>query len=275
MPCPCTENVLVETKPCKSHKKSVLPPCKTDCCIDENVLDCCSPAYSRLEKLRTTWSQIIAGDFALPLQVQTGETNVLLQYANGATIVDASGVGVQAPSTPIFGGSTYGVGLVTPTDVSTGPIIAPIRDLDYYCYLFVNTLRYPAILECGKKDQLYGWLFDTSNENLEVFTSILEFNLVPSVTRASLLNVTECNLTRSQKIQLNGLNLLYKVSLKALAQVQYGSPRREGNIVSVTDKTGQKWTVAINRASSALTPSTPNVNDYSLTQYVIVACPSC
>lgn len=269
--CSCKENVLDETKPCESRKKCA-NFCKIDCCPVEEPVDCCTPAYLRLEKLRTTWSQVVMGSEVLPAH-EDSEDIPNITTCNNVNITTASGDDIPVPYVTIFEGSdsdgeptdSNGVGLVTEGETSCGDEFTITLDLAYAAYVFANTLRYSVAQECGKKDQVLAWLFDTSDENLEVFHSIPEFNLTPSVNRETLLNITEANLTRVQKKQLVGLNLLYKLSLRALAKDVV--PRREGNIVFVCDKTGQKWTVAINKASSLTSAST--------TQFVIVAVPSC
>jgi hypothetical protein len=269
--CSCKENVLGETKPCESHKKCA-NFCKIDCCPVEEPVDCCTPAYLRLEKLRTTWSQQVMGSESLPAHEDQApdeddpEIIPNITDNNNVNITTASGDNIPVPYQSIFQSTDLnGVGLATPNEPSGGDEFTISLDLAYAAYLFANTLRYSVSQECGKKDQVLGWLFDTSDENLEVFQSIPEFNLTTSVNRETLLNITEQNITRAQRKQLAGLNLLYKLSIKALAKNTI--PRREGNIVNVCDKTGQKWTIAINKASSLKTAST--------TQFVIVAVPSC
>ena len=264
MPCHCKENVLAETKPCESRKKCPSPAfCKKDCCPVEGDVDCCSPAYLRLEKLRTTWSQVVSGSDSLPVN-DDGSGNVTTSA--GDNVTTSSGEDIPLPYQSIFQDTDEnGIGLVGESTSSSEDVTVE-QDLAYAAYLFVNTLRYSVSQECGKKDQVYGWLVDTATENLEVFHDLIDFNLTPSVNRLTLLEIPEDTLSRIQKKQLVGLSVLYKLSLKAIAQNVV--PRREGNIVSVTDKTGQSWTIAINKASSTITTK-PN------TQYVIVATPAC
>lgn len=229
--------------------------CKKECCVIEEVLDCCTIAYQKLIELRTVWSLIIiTNNYDIPLYVD-GE------YIGNVN--NSSGKKILLPTKNIFQNSDQnGIGLVT-TDVDFFSID---RNLAYYAYLFVNTLRYSPSEECGKKDQVYGWLFDTSTENLEVFHNIDELKLTPSVNRLTLLETTRDKLTKIQKKQLSGLNALYKLSLKALSKAIIG--KRDGTIVSVQDKTGQRWTIAINLTNS--------LSIYSKsTQYVIIAIPEC
>ena len=75
------------------------------------------------------------------------------------------------------------------------------------------------------------------------------------------------NLSSIQKQQLYALNVLYKASLRAIAGAQ-GNPKTEGNIVHVTDKCGQKWLIAINRAGST------DVCETNF-EWVVVAVPLC
>jgi hypothetical protein len=262
--CSCKPNVLVETKPCESRKKCA-NFCKTECCPEEETVDCCTPAYLRLSKLTNTWSQLSYGSDFLPevTEVTDAGSIIILNY-NGRAIEDAYGNGILAPIESIFEDTDNGIGLVT-TSISGGDVLTIGLDFAYNAYLFVNTSRYSVSQECGRKDQVIGWLVDISTENLEVFQPLPEFNLTTQVNRLTLLETAEAELTRIQKKQLLGLNLLYKLSLKAIAKSFV--PRIEGNIVSITDKTGQSWTIAINSSSSFAT-----INN---TQFVLVAVPSC
>ncbi len=275
MPCSCENEKLCETKPCKSHKSSkALPACKTDCCNEIPELDCCSAAYQRLDKLRVQWLDTTLGDYQ---DIETSN-GVIINPTTSQPLTDGNGIAIKLPVAALFSTDNittlqYAIPLVGAPGESTGVFTAPILDNAYASYFFTNALRYSYVLECGKPDQIYGWLFDTQTENLEVFTNISEYGLTPAITRAALLAQGECSLTRQNKIQLAGLNNLYKISIKALGQVQYQSPRREGNIVQVCDKTGQKWLVAINRASSLNVPSVGA--GYSITQFTIVATPVC
>jgi hypothetical protein len=231
--------------------------CKKECCVEEEVLNCCTIAYQKLIELKSIWSLIISTyNHDLPLYVDG-------QYL-GYTI-NSSGNKILIPTKNIFQNfDQNGIGLVTSDEQSE--IYSIDKNLAYYAYLFVNTLRYSPTEECGKKDQLYGWLFDTSTENLEVFHNIDELKLNPSVNRLTLLETPRDKLTKIQKKQLSGLNALYKLSLKALSKAIIG--KRDGSIVSVEDKTGQRWTIAINLTNS--------LSIYSKsTQYVIIAIPEC
>jgi len=261
MPCHCKENVLVETKPCESRKKC--PDfCKRDCCPEEDVVDCCTPAYLRLSNLTSSWSQLSYGSGFLPQAVS--DDCHILNY-DGEPITNAYGDSILAPEVSVFEEIDNGIALVTHNGQSCGTTVSINLDYAYNAYLFVNTSRYSVSQECGRKDQVIGWLVDTATENLEIFQALPEFNLTTHVNRLTLLETTESELSRIQKKQLFGLNLLYKLSLKAIAKSFV--PRVEGNIVSITDKTGQSWTLAVNASSSSA-----SVNN---TQFVIVAVPSC
>jgi len=256
MPCNCS-NIQVpdETKPCESHKKKCGPKvCQTNCCPEEEEVDCCSPAFLRLDKLRNGWVSIITN---------TADFETADVSGNIEGICDRCGDLIPFPSASYFeSNDTNGVALADASDPSNSVILL---DLSYYAYVFTRTLRYTATQECGKKDQLVGWLFDTRTENLEVFQDLPALNLTTSVNRATLLTMQPSDLSRLQKKQLNSLNILYKASVKALSKAV--SPRGEGNIVHVTDKTGQEWLMAINTADSEASCNN--------TQYVVVACPAC
>jgi hypothetical protein len=263
--CSCKENVLGETKPCESHKKCANPIfCKKDCCPDESDVDCCSPAYLRLEKLRTTWAQVIMGGSILP---SSADDDGFILNESGSNITTSSGENIPTPCDTLFQDTdTNGIALAEGDQPSCGGALTVELDLAYAGYLFVNSLRYSTSQECGKKDQVYGWLVDTATENLEVFQDLTDFNLTTQTNRLTLLEVPEDSLSRLQKKQLIGLNVLYKLSLRAIAQDVV--PRREGNIVSVTDKSGQNWTIAINNASSTISTK-------ANTQFVVIATPAC
>jgi hypothetical protein len=260
MPCSCSEIVLDETKPCESHKKCA-SFCKKNCCPEEELIDCCTPAYLRLEKLTNNWEATVLG--STPVSVSTDGESIL-------GVTTSSGDAIAIPDTQFFETEPYGAnGVALATAIQSSCEFSYNLEVElnlaYVAYVFVNALRYPKYAECGKADQLFGWYFDTNTENLEIFQNIPEFGLTPSINRLTLLGISPCSLTKVQKKQLSGLNALYKVSLKALSKAVV--PRREGSIVKVTDKAGQVWTVAINSASS--TVNTEN------TQYVVVACPDC
>jgi hypothetical protein len=243
---------------------------KQNCCPSEEKIDCCSNGYLRLDKLRTAWSMIVTGGFIFP---NTCDNNGLLylSYAVSGTNqydYNSSGNIISAPISTYFetpDESGTGIGLVDISFGETTNNILIINDNSYYAYLFSNTSRYNSNQDCGRDDQVIGWLFDISTENLEVFQNIQEYNLTPQINRLSLINVPESDLTVINKKQLNGLNYLYKLSLKALKKAVV--PRAEGDIVIVTDKNGKSWTIAINSASSSGWEGTNT--------YVIVATPSC
>jgi hypothetical protein len=234
--------------------------CKKDFSKEEEILNCCSSAYQRLLELRNIWSLMICtANYDIPYFLFK-TTDKYLEYPVGA-----NGSPILVPVKNAFeNNDNNGIELVTEgTSSSTTKIVL---NLAFYVYIFVNSHRYSSKEECGKKDQLYGWLFDTATGNLEVFHNIDELKLNPSINRLSLLKTSPKELTKLQKKQLKSLDILYKISLKALNKSTPG--KRDGSIVSVTDKTGQIWTIAINI-----------VNSFSVysksTQYVIAAIPEC
>jgi len=234
--------------------------CKKDCCKEEEILNCCTIAYQRLLELRNIWSLIICtANYDIPYFLLKITDNYL-EYPVGA-----NGTKILVPIKNIFEiNDNNGIALVTEgNSYSTSKIVL---NLAFYAYIFVNSHRYSIKEECGKKDQLYGWLFDTNTGNLEVFHNIDELKLNPSINRLTLLETPPKELNKLQKKQLKNLDILYKISLKALKK---STPdKREGSIVYVTDKTEQIWTIAINIVDSFSVYS-------KSTQYVIVAIPEC
>jgi hypothetical protein len=251
------ENVLVQTKSRKSHKKESKccppSPCDVECCVPETAIDCCSLPYLRLNKLRTIWSQIDAtGSINLPVTVSA---------LNVENVYNRSGNAVAVPDN-IFGNS--GVDLAV---ISSGAI-SIVFNLAYYAYLFVNTHRYVSFEACGKLDQVVGWYVDTATGQLELFQALPDLNLQLTDNRIDLDSIPTVELTSVQKAKLYNLNTLYKASIKAIERVS-ANPKEEGNIVEVVDKCGQKWLLAINRADG-----TASVADFT-TQFVIVGVPLC
>jgi len=241
-----------------------------DCCPVEKKIDCCSNAYLRLDKLRTAWSMISSGGFTFPT---TCDNNGLLYLSYPVNDVDqhdydSSGNIISAPTSTYFetlNSSGTGIGLVNITFPDQPNNITINYDASYYAYLFSNTTRYNINQDCGRDDQVFGWFFDTSTENLEVFQNIPEYNLTPQINRLSLIDIPESELTVINRKQLNGLDSLYKLSLKALKKAIV--PRTEGDIVIVNEKNGKSWTIAINSSYVGAWGRT--------TKYVIVAIPSC
>ncbi len=259
----------VSTKCRKSNGKCCPPsPCDVNCCVPERCLDCCTPAYQRLEKVRKAWSTIAATG---------GETNFLPLASDDCVVINnvvtRGEVAVSVPVGNIFeqGNSVTPVdnnGIDIATCATSGAGIVVELANAYYGYLFVNTHRYLNFEACGKLDQVLGWLVDTSVGQLELFQALPDLNLQLSDNRQYLIDQAVTSLSSTQKAKLYALNVLYKASLKAIEAVSQ-NPKTEGNIVCVTDKCGQKWLIAINRAASDA--DICNVN----TQYVIVAIPLC
>ncbi len=137
-----------------------------------------------------------------------------------------------------------------------------------YAYNFVQTHRYQAFESCGKPDQVVGWYVNTQTGQLQLFQALPDLSLTIDDDRASYLEIPTDSLTGLQKQQLYALNVLYKVSTKAIERVG-ANPKEEGNICEFTDKCGQKWLLAINRANSQ--DSVANLE----TEFVIVGVPLC
>jgi hypothetical protein len=262
--CDCPlEKAICKTKSRKSDKCCPPSPCDVPCCVPECEVDCCSLAYQRLDKLRTAWSLIAATGGAssriLPDQAVDGSVvGVVARNGNGVLTPDDTVFGEQTESNPIVYLASGDSGSLT---VTTG------EENALYGYLFVNAERYLNFEACGKKDQVVGWYVNTQTGQLQLFQPLPDLNLQTTTTRYALDSIPVISLTTVQKQQLYALNVLYKASIKAIAHVQ-GNPKTEGNIVHVTDKCGQKWLIAINRAGSADVCQTNF-------EWVVVAVPLC
>lgn len=114
-------------------------------------------------------------------------------------------------------------------------------------FYFVNAVRYLMTEECGKLDQVMGWYVDTQSGELVMYQNLYDLNLSPSVSRATLLNKATAELTAIEVKQLKNLEPFWKLSLKAVERVQ-GNPKEEGNICEISDKCGNRYLVAVNRA---------------------------
>lgn len=271
MPCDSCpiEKALVKTKSRRSNRgKCCTPsPCDTNCCVPECELDCCSLPYQRLEKLRNAWSMIAAtgGEYSniFPDEVVGTDGGIIVG------ITQRNGSGVLLPDATVFGENELGSTAITYlASGSSGAItIVTNEENAYYGYLFVQTHRYVNFESCGKKDQVVGWYVNTSNGQLQLFQNLPDLNLTTLNTRYALDSTPVTSLTSTEKQKLYALNVLYKASVKAIAAVQ-ANPKTEGNIVQVTDKCGQQWLFALNRAGG---------NDVSdpATEYVVIAIPLC
>ena len=263
MPCESCpiEKALIKTKSRKSDKCCPPSPCDVPCCVPECEVDCCSAAYQRLDKLRSAWSLIAATGGAnspvLPVLVtSTGSVS---------GVVSRNGSGILNPDDTVFGTGTNVQNLATG---NSGTLVVDAAEENaFYAYLFVNVERYLTFESCGKKDQVVGWYLNTQTGQLQLFQALPDLNLQTTTTRYALDSVAVSTLSSIQKQQLYALNVLYKASVKAIAAAQ-GNPKTEGNIVQVTDKCGQKWLIAVNRAGSADVCETN-------TEWVIVAVPLC
>ncbi len=267
MPCDSCpiEKALVKTKSRKSGKCCPPSPCDTPCCVPDSELDCCSAAYQRLDKLRSAWSLISAtGGVSSPIL-----PNIVDASGNVLNVVSRNGNGVLNPDNTVF----------TPNDEPTTNVqvlasgnsgaltVESGEENAFYGYLFTNVERYLTFEACGKKDQVVGWYVNTQTGQLQLFQNLPDLNLLTTTTRYALDVQPVSALSSIAKQQLYALNVLYKATLKGIAAIG-GNPKTEGNIVQVTDKCGQKWLMAINRAGC---------NDVceQTNEWVVVAIPLC
>ena len=263
MPCDSCpiEKALIKTKSRKSDKCCPPSPCDVPCCVPELDVDCCSAPYQRLDKLRSAWSLIAStGGSSSPIfpTLVTSSGNV-----NG--VVSRNGNGVLSPDDSVFGSGTNIINLATGN--SGALVVNTAEENAFYGYLFVNVERYLTFESCGKKDQVVGWYVDTKTGQLQLFQNLPDLNLQTNTTRYALDSTPVLSLSSIQKQQLYALNILYKASLKAIAAAQ-GNPKTEGNIVHITDKCGQKWLMAVNRAGTMDVCETNS-------EWVVVATPLC
>lgn len=249
------EDVLVKkTKSRKSHKNS---QCKSECNTNDCVVDCCSPAYLRLDKLRTLWSVMFA----------TGQE----MDVSGNAIYNRGGSVVESPPTdedftnPVPFGSAP----------SAASLIAQNNDLAaFLAYYWVNVERYLPFESCGKLDQVLGWVVDTQSGDLQMLQNLNELNLTSgqnASSRANMLTYNEDSMTSTIKNQLANINVFYKLSLRAIEKIGQNT-KTEGNICEVTDKCGNKWLILLNRATAGT--SGADVCEYN-SKFVIVAVPLC
>jgi hypothetical protein len=267
MPCDSCpiEKALIKTKSRKSDKCCPPSPCDVPCCVPECEVDCCSAAYQRLDKLRSAWSLIAAtGGASSPVLPEIVDAS-----GNVSGVVSRNGNGVLNPDWTVF--TTDGLPATNVQQLSTGNsgslTVESGEENAFYGYLFVNVERYLTFESCGKKDQVVGWYVNTQSGQLQLFQALPDLNLQTTTTRYALDSTPITDLSSIQKQQLYALNVLYKASIKAIAAAQ-GNPKTEGNIVHVTDKCGQKWLIAINRAG------TTDVCETNF-QWVVVAVPLC
>jgi hypothetical protein len=248
------EDALVGTKSRKSHKKcgSKKDSCNVECCISDCNPDCCTPAFQRLDKLRTVW--------------------LLEQYNLPAPFsFDGSGNPVDV--------DTYNRAGQLITDASPIVEVVPQQDgytltwgsLELAAYAFVNEVRYLNFEECGKLDQVVGWSVDVQTGNLYFYQNLPELGLTTSDSRSAVLNTIPTSLTPYDKRKLAEMEPFWKLSLKAIERVRE-NPKTEGNICEIKDKCGNRFLVAINRADGQ--DSGNSICEYN-SQYSIVAVKLC
>jgi hypothetical protein len=251
MPCDSCplEKALAKTTSGKSSKKE-------KCCVSDCEVDCCSPAFLRLDKLREGWALVAStGNTILPTSVSEIDPQYTVNNVN-----NRAGNAVIAPDSNLY--NNDGIPLV---QITADEITSQLNNA-YYAYLFVNTVRYVNFEACGKQDQVVGWLVDTSSGNLELFQALPDLNLLITDTRSYYDAIPPATLTTVNKNKLRSLNVLYKASLELIDRVS-SNPKTEGNICEVVDKCGQKWLLAINRANG-----NESVADRA-TQFAIVGVP--
>lgn len=236
------ENVLVRAKDRKSSKKCKggkcdvsVKPCEVVCCVPDCNPDCCTPAFQRLDELRSYWRS-----------VQAATNDAAATSGIPAKVFTRAGMAVTVPvqtaATPFTSGSA--------ADIFLG-------NNELAAFTFVNEVRYLNYEECGKADQVLGWSVDLSNGELYFYQNLPDLGLTGltytsgAVTtgddRATILNTAPTALTPYDRRKLAEMEPFWKLSLKAVERVRE-NPKTEGNICEIKDKCGNRFLVAINRS---------------------------
>ncbi len=234
------------------------------CCYVDQKLDCCTSQYQRLARLLTLStlpSYITSQAYPAPTIVGGADTVYFNFTRAGAPITTPNDV-TAIPGDNLLAGAYWLAAQGASVDYTTTAL-----QTAYTAYYWVNTLRYLTYEPACQNDQVWGWYVDTLTQNLQLFQ---ETDGIPTnIVRADVLAYV-APLTTQQKRQTKVLNNLYKLSLKALKEVN-GVPRQEGNIVKVSDKCGQKWLLSVNFAN----PNTSGSGIFTAPQnqqFVFVAC---
>lgn len=207
------EEVLCKTKDRKSSKKcQKKDACNVDCCVTDCNPNCCTPAFQRLDKLRTQW--VLNQNFA-----SLTEAQLVANTRAGQSLTVGSGNYSQI------------------TDV-----------LEQTAAVFVNTVRYLNFEECGKLDQVTGWSVDVQTGDLYFYQDLPDLGLFTTDSRSQLLGQTP-PLNATDRRKLSEMEPFWKLSLKAIERVKE-NPKTEGNICEIKDKCGNKFLVAVNRTQS-------------------------
>jgi len=206
----CCESVSTSS----SCSSSACVQTEVDCCKKcTDVVNCCTPQYQRLDKLRNQWS-------SLNMNARDWQT---YPYA-----VDRNGNSVSSTS-------LFGSGLIDVGDASGNLNVA---------LAFVIVHRYLNIETC-KSDQVWGWYVNLNSGDLR-FMQETE-NVDTTVSRHEIYTKSVSNLTVAEKRARCVLDRFFKLSQNVVECHRY--PRTEGDIVEVSDSCGQKWLVAVNLAN--------------------------
>ena len=216
--------------------------CEVNCCIKECNPNCCTIPFQRLDKLRNQWMNVNMYPSFNDKNVDN-EDDAVNRGAN--VITPPSGSNSHATPTylqynnPVAFGDTSGT-----VDVING-------NNEMAAYMFVNIVRYLNFEECGKQDQVLGWSVNVQTGELVMYQNLEDLNITVNTSRANLLSYSVDALTSQMKIQLRNLEPFWKLSLKAIERVGQ-NPKEEGNICELSDKCGNKYLIAINRATNAM-----------------------
>ncbi len=237
------------------------PKSESDCCKCTEVSDCCTSQFKRLQLLLSHWSAVAMGNSEL----------------HSVLMVDPSGLHTHTVDPCGNHTHSYNADLSGNTDTS-GQHIHNINSNGLHRHTFTRLVRNPVtrdgavvnvpssintdtnaitafnfiwshrnllIEKCGK-NQVWGWVVDFSDGDLELLQDMDGVSYTESKTRQEIYD-TSCNsLTLADKKAKSVLDRLYSMSQEVVRCNKY--PDTEGNVVEVTDRCGQKWLVAVNLA---------------------------
>lgn len=230
-----------------SSSSSACVNTEKDCCKCVEVVNCCTPQYQRLDKLRNQWSLINAADSSDDIYDE-------YIYDRAGNQIDYSG----------WSGKIYSDETFDSSDLSGNLMVA---------FAFVVSHRYINIERC-KSDQVWGWYVNVKNGDL-VFMQETE-RVSNDTSRHEIYNKPCNQLTVDEKRAKSVMDRFFNLSTNVINECRY--PRTEGDMVETTDSCGQKWLVAVNFVDTLGGLEDNNNSNNGITtlaqsgKYVIVAC---
>lgn len=250
------------------------PKSESDCCKCTEVSDCCTSQFKRLQLLLSHWSAVAMGNSELHSVLMVDQSGNHDHTYSGTTssngdhthtFSDGTGDGVASGTTSTNGAhshtysgtvSTNGLHRHTFTRLVRNPVTRDGAVVNVpssintdtnaiTAFNFIWSHRNLLIEKCGK-NQVWGWVVDFSDGDLELLQDMDGVSWETSKTRQEIYD-TACNdLTIADKKAKSVLDRLYSMSQEVVRCNKY--PDTEGNVVEVTDRCGQKWLVAVNLA---------------------------